>query len=222
MSDKKSSPLLVLASSIAFGLIAVYLSITYLNNKENDLRLSIKGPKLEKIEVVVAKEDLPRGTKIGFHNMVTRPIPYEYVHPSAITLNTFEQYDGKILTVDLASGKPLLSSFVDKLFPKDFSDIIPLKRRALTIQVDEINSIAGLIRPGNYIDLFALMPPTLLDRNKTKEANASGEDKKLKTDIVIPVLQNLEVLAIANRPSKQHEEDLMLIAAGQSNQIRAI
>jgi len=221
VSDKKSNPLLVLASSIIFGLIAVYLSITYLNNKEEELRNSIKGPKVEKIVVVVAKEDLPRGAKVGYNNMVTRPIPREFVHESAITLSIFEQYDGKILTVDLPRGKALLKSFVAKTFPKDFSDTIKLKRRALTVQVDEINSVAGLIRPGNFIDLFALIPPILLEEDTSdKSTTDTTTEKKDETDVVIPVLQNLEVLAVGKRPSVQHEEDLMLIAAGQSNKIK--
>jgi len=49
---------------------------------------------------------------------------------------------------------------------------------------------------------------------------ANPEDKKGKEDIVIPILQDLEVLAIANRPANEHEENLMLLAAGQANKIK--
>ncbi len=201
MGAKKTNPVFLLAGAVFFGVIAIVAMITYINNKEDELRLSIKGPKVDKIEVVVAKENLPRGVKIGYHNMMTRVVPNEFVHPSAITLVNFDQYDGKVLTENLPAGKPLLASFVSKTFPKDFSDTIPVKRRAMTIQVDDLNSIAGLIRPGNFIDLFALFPG--------KEIPGSVQDA------VIPVLQNLEVLATGDSSSKEHEEQLLLMSRGQ-------
>ncbi len=201
MAVKKSNPLLLLIGAAFFGIVAVVAMITYLNNKEGELRLSIKGPKIDKIEVVVAKEDLPRGVKVGYNNMMTRVIPIEFVHPSAITLANFDRYDGKILTEDLPSGKPLLTSFVAKTFPKDFSDTIPLKRRAMTIQVDDLNSISGMIRPGNYIDIFALL---------SKKEMPSGQDA------VVPVLQNLEVLATGNDPATEHEESLYIMSRSEN------
>ena len=70
----------------------------------------------------------------------------------------FSSYEGQALTAVLGRGKTLLKSFVDREFPVDFSDTIEIGRRAMTVKVDEVNTIAGFLRPGNEIDIFVNIP----------------------------------------------------------------
>ena len=71
------------------------------------------------------------------------------------------KYLGRVLESDVGGGKPILKSYLDTRFPVDFSDTVAIGRRALTIQVDDLTSIAGFLRPGNHIDLFVNLPSAL-------------------------------------------------------------
>lgn len=67
-----------------------------------------------------------------------------------------------------------------------FSIVMPPGKRALTIQVDTLSAVGGLISPGDFVDVIATL-------RIPEELNA----EKAKTKEVITVLfQNLQVLAV--------------------------
>ncbi|MGR8946942.1 MAG: Flp pilus assembly protein CpaB, partial [Gammaproteobacteria bacterium] len=148
----------LLVGAILFGVIAALLAFVYLKSREAALRESLKGPDDSPVMVVVAGQDLSRGAMITKKVFSARKVPSRFVHDDAITPDEFEKYQGQALTADLGRGKTLLKSFVDREFPVDFSDTVELGRRAMTVQVDEVNSIAGFLRPGNHVDVFVNIP----------------------------------------------------------------
>jgi pilus assembly protein CpaB len=198
VSGKKTVSLLVIA--LALGAAGAGLSMLYLKAREADLIEALK-PKSQPIPVVVAAKDLVKGDKLNTSTLSVREIPSDYVDPNAIRPAQFEEIEGLVLTENLASGKPLLKSFIDREYPLDFSDTIELKRRAMTIQVDETNTISGLIRPGNRIDLFVNMP-----------ASAGNDDGS--GNQIMPVVENIEVLATGRHAAKDYEEKVRLLRAG--------
>ncbi len=160
-TDKKkktNSALPLLIGAIGFGIAAALLSILYLNAKEKALIESLKGKDEEKVSVVVAAQNLTRGSLVDPGYFSLREMPRKFVHEDAVYPNEFEKYQGRSLTANLGAGKALLKSFLDEEFPVDFSDTIKPGRRALAITVDEINSITGFLRPGNRVDLFVNIP----------------------------------------------------------------
>ncbi|MGD2117610.1 MAG: Flp pilus assembly protein CpaB [Chromatiales bacterium] len=199
MSSKKTVSLLVIA--LGLGVAGAGLSMLYLKAREADLIEALK-PKSQPIEVVVAARDLVKGDKLDTSTLSVRSIPSDFVDPNAIKPDQFENIQGEVLTQNLAAGKPLLRSFIGREFPLDFSDTIPLKRRAMTIQIDETNSISGLIRPGNRIDIFVNLPPT------------AGGSNPAKTNEVMPVLENIEVLATGRDAARDYEEKVRLMRVG--------
>ncbi len=48
-------------------------------------------------------------------------------------------------------------SYLSGLVSGDFSDSVTTGRRAVTIKVDNINSMDGMLRPGNHIDIMVGM-----------------------------------------------------------------
>ena len=154
--EKKALPLL--AGAIAFGIIAALLSMLYLKSREAALMARLKGPEVPDIAVVVAKANLMKGQQITPDVFAVRKIPQNYVHDDAVYPGEFDRYVGRSLTENLGAGKTLLKSFMDESFPVDFSDIIPMGKRALTVTVDDINSIGGHLRPGNRVDLYVNIP----------------------------------------------------------------
>ena len=140
VKQKRSSTTLpMLIGAIGFGIVAALLSVLYLKAREREILESLKGPDERRVEVVVATSDLPRGTLVVPPNFAVREIPVTFVHSDVVYPQEFERYQGRSLTADLASGKPLLKSFLDETYPRDFSDTIPAGRRAITVTVDEVN-----------------------------------------------------------------------------------
>lgn len=198
--NKKTVRLLVIA--LVFGVAAAGLAMLYLNQREAELVEALR-PKSEMVAVVVASRDLVKGDRLDASTLSVREIPAEYVNPEAIRPDDFAAIEGEVLVQNLAAGRPLLRSFIGREFPLDFSDTIPEKRRAMTIQVDEINSIAGLIRPGNHIDLFINLPP-----------GTGGAGDEAESSEVVPVLENVEVLATGQDTARDYEEKVRILRGG--------
>lgn len=199
MLKNKSTKLLLVA--IGAGVLAALLAVWYLKAREAALRARL-APDEKKVEVIVANRDLTKGTTLELdpNKFAVRPVPREYVHNDAVTYGAFQQLQGKKLVENLGQGKILLHSFIEDDFPRDFSDTIPLKRRAMTVQVDEVNSVNGFIRPGNRIDILVNLPGGVAGANSP--------------ETVMPVLENVEVLATGRESAAEYEEKMILIQGG--------
>jgi len=195
-NTKSSMKLIIIA--IVLGIVGALLAMLYLNAKEAQLREQLK-PKSQPIGVVVASRDLVKGEVLDSSTLSVRSIPRSFVSNLAVLPNDFEKIEGKVLQVNLARGKPLLNTFIGSEFPLDFSDTIIEKRRAITIQVDEINSFTGLLRPGNKIDLLV-----------RAESSLAGSDSKE----IVPVLENVEVIATGKDSAYDYEEKIRILRGG--------
>ena len=197
-ASKKNMTLLLVA--LGLGAAAALLAMLYLKAREAELRAEL-SPKQAKVEVVVAARDLLKGDVLNGSTLAIRSLPADIVDTSAVRPADFEQVEGQVLIHNLASGRPLLRSFVAREFPLDFSDTIPVKRRAMTIQVDEVNSVSGFIRPGNRIDLFVNLPAGAIE-----DSNVGQQ--------VLPVLEDVEVLATGREAARDYEERVRLLRGG--------
>lgn len=228
--EQNSIPLL--AGAIGFGIIAALLAMFYLNTREAQLKEKYEQDKAKQVMVVVANADLRKGQEITANLFSQRPVPRGFVHDDAVSPNQFDRYLGRALTTNLGRGKTLLKSFMDDDFPRDFSDIIPPGKRAITITVDDVNSIGGFLRPGNRIDVYvnipfstsginpamivaakeagllellpqeaqAMIPAELLAATDTLESPEELLAGISPTDVIIPVIQNITVLATGRDP----------------------
>jgi Flp pilus assembly protein CpaB len=225
-NEQKTWPLLV--GAVGFGIVAALLSVVYLKSREAAILASLKGPDIPDVNVVVARQDLPRGQTISPELFAVRPIPQTFVHNDAVFPHEFERYVGQVITTNLGSGRSLLKSFVDSDFPVDFSDIIGEGKRAMTVTVDEVNSIGGHLRPGNLIDLYVNIPfgvsgfsPKMFTAGLVRElprelkgvipqellTGAIGTEMAEEiialaspTDVILPVVQTVRVLATGRDP----------------------
>jgi len=218
-SEGGSKTWLLLIGAIGFGIVAALFSSLYLKSREEAIRQRLEGEKLQNVQVVVAAGNLARGTQIGRGAFAVREMPRAYVHSSAIYPAYFEANSHRFLAQDLEAGKPLLENFLVDEFPIDFSDLIKLGLRAITITISEQGSQAAMMRPGNRIDVFVNIPTTEsgLEIDSTTDSIAGfvaapawlKVAEKVKeiapTDIIIPVIQDVAVLATGREP---HDENL--------------
>ena len=215
-SGDSSRTWLLLLGAIGFGIAAAVLSVVYLKAREAALIERLGADEQQTVAVVVANQDVPKGTQITSAIAAVREIPVEFVHPDAITPNNFSSIEGKVLVENVAQGKPILASFIDEEFPLDFSDTIPVGRRAMTISVDEINSQANLTRPGNHIDLFINIPADVTGFKVPGSEGGSLQQQALArltgpqvSDVVMPVLQDVRVLATGREGYDDFQEQLL-------------
>lgn len=231
--EKNSMPLL--AGAIGFGIIAALLAMFYLNTREAQLKAKYEQDLAKEIMVVVAATDLRKGQEITSHHFSQRPVPAKFAHGDVVSPNQFNRYLGHALTIHMRRGETLLKSFMDRDFPRDFSDIIHPGKRAITITVDDVNSIGGFLRPGNRIDVYVnipfatsginpamiiaakeaglldllpqeaqdMIPAELLEAMDTLESPEELLAGISPTDVIIPVLQNITVLATGRDPYKE-------------------
>lgn len=196
-SDVKSKTWKLFTAAVIFALLAGVGTMIYLKVLEHRLKARLTPAEKEMIHVVVASGDLPAGSVINNTTMAVRAVPREYVNSDILTPDQFNSIQGAILIKDLEHGKMLSQEYIDLKIPKDFSGTIQVGHRAITIQVDEMNSIAGMIRPGNTIDLF-----TRISAGSIPGLSSSGEG-----EVVIPVLEDVLVLATDKISARPNEDE---------------
>lgn len=222
-SEGGSKVWLLLVGAIGFGLVAALFSALYLKSREEAIRQRLEGDKLQNVQVVVAAENVPKGTQISRGAFALREMPSEYVHGNVIYPAYFEANGHRFLAQDLEAGKPLLESFLVDEFPIDFSDLIGTGLRAITITIDDEGSQAAMMRPGNRIDLFVNIPTREagvaalpIDEDDVRALVAAPSWLKAvekvreipPSDIMIPVVQDVTVLATGREPFEENLDHL--------------
>ena len=188
----KYAAMLVLA--VALAGLAVWLAYTYLQQKKDQYQSELQSQlNAGMVQVVVPTRDLQAGMIANGANMAQRLYPRDLIYSGTITASKWVDYAGRALAQPVQAGKPLLQTdFVYKPI-SDFASTLPATMRAVTINVDDLNSISGLIRPGDSVDV--LLAGNFSDQN---QVGAQGQQGK-----VLPLLHQVKVLATG--PSFLHE-----------------
>lgn len=175
---------LLLAGAIALGGLAFFLSNKAINTRMTQIEEEARKGRTM-VKVVVPNRPLKAGEIIDSSVVSVREIPSEFVNKSAIEPDAFKSVDGQALQVDIDRGEPILTNYTASRGGDIFAAVLQNGRRALTIEVDEISSFSGMLRPGDRIDLMLTAPPI---------AGAGGVPSGAK-ELTFPMLSNLEVLA---------------------------
>lgn len=182
----KNVVMLLIALIVGAG--AVYYANYFIEQQISAYKKQLES-KQEMVEVVVPKRNLPRGTRIDPVDLATRAVPVDYVPSGVVTEATYSNAEGQRLNFDVHAGKPLMWAHLENGSVPTFSGKLPEGLRALTIRVDEVNSLSGFLQPGDKIDL-------MLTYNGGK------------SDMTIPLLQNILVLATGSQTvAEQSVED---------------
>lgn len=143
---------IILGVAISIGGIAAFAARNYLTNQISEIEARAKG---ETTAVVVAKKDLPKGAKLSPANAAIREVPVEFAHSGAVTPDQFDRVSGQVIAYPIKSGEMVLWALMETQKAPTFSARVAPGHRAITVPVDEINSISGMLEPGDTIDLIA-------------------------------------------------------------------
>ncbi|HEU4458271.1 MAG TPA: Flp pilus assembly protein CpaB [Methylibium sp.] len=170
--------LLIPLIAILVGAIAAIAANRYIHQ-----RIEAAKPKTDPdgmVPLVVATADLSKGDRLASNNLAVRQVPKLWVHANAIRPEDFGKIEHAVLAVPAAKGQPVLWAQLEGQRAASFSARLANGRRAVTVAVDEISSISGMLSPGDTIDLIAM---TKVDQRST----------------LVPVMQAVRVLATGTR-----------------------
>lgn len=137
------------------------------------------------VSVVVAAKAVPKNTALTADMLQLKKLPSEAVLPDAA--RNVGDVVGMLTGGALETGEPIL---VSKLIragtaSQGFSYSLPDGKRAVTIPVDSTSGVAGFIRPGDRVDVLAIL--TLQKKNSPDRAATS-----------LTLLQDRKVLAVGS------------------------
>ncbi len=188
--------------SIAFALIAVFFMNSYVSSIEDEAR------KRNGTEVLVleAKKDISEMETINESMLEFKLIPKKYLEPSAVSLEkndeskegtkAIKSLAGSISVVPIKKGEQITYNKITEPGSRTglATQVTPGKR-AFSIPVNDTSGVSRLIKPGDRIDLIAVI-----------DVGGGKESKVAKT-----VLQDVVVLAtghyITNNIARSVEVD---------------
>ncbi len=138
---------------IAVGLAVIAMLSLYLYSR--NLEKEVAGG--QKVLVLVAAEDIPAGARITKANLAQREVPEAYVNKASIRKGEENTILGHPLAQKVAQGDDLLWSDLElqkSAATRRLSAAVQKGQRALTIPVDMSGSVAGMLRPGDRVDVL--------------------------------------------------------------------
>lgn len=173
---------------LGVGSLVIGLAAAYTASKHIDEHLAAEKarltPKQNTVQVVVPKQDMQRGAPITAEAMAVRDVPRDVVGAKVILPENFDQYIGIHLAQPIKAGEPLQAYALESADVNTFAQRVKTGIRAVTIGVDEISSVSGMIQPGDQIDLLWSVKPSAI---------AQTDPNQLEKTIVF--MQGLPVLA---------------------------
>ena len=131
-------------------------------------------------KVIVAAVDLPAGRVLRETDLARRDMPSAFVPGGALPAAARDRVVGQQLVVALSAGDAVVESHLAGRSGPTLSARLQQGTRAVTVPVDEVSSQAGLVRPGDRIDL-------MLAEERTEVAG--------RCVVVRPLLEAVTVLA---------------------------
>ena len=182
---------IILLSGIVLALMAVFMIKIYLDQQRQIIkqqeRKRIEREKEGQVSVLIAKKDIPKGSEIKADSVEENIIPKQFVQPKPVT--SLERLAGMVTTADISKGEQI--TLTKLKWPQEatggsLASATPVGKRAITISVDNIAALAGMIKPGDYVDVITMVNVPM----------QTPEGKQAAQTAVIPLFQNSLVLAV--------------------------
>lgn len=181
---------LLFMGALALGLVAAVLSISYVQ-KRVDLATAALEAGNRKVSVVVPSRPLDIGAIVTEADLSLREVPEDMVPADAVLPTEYEGILNRMVRAPIRAGVPLSGSALVPLY-NHFSRVISPGKVGYTLSVDEVNSISGMIAPGDAVDI-------LLSYDPKDAPDARNDRKRPEGPSVAPLLQNIRVLATGQR-----------------------
>ncbi len=180
---------IVLVVAVVLGLLAAFLTGSYISAKERQLaeEKAAFNKRNRTVEAVVLVKSLPAGTRLSSDDLAVMKFPERALRGQVIRVegNIALRLVGRTLAVGVESRRPLLWSDIEGGAPEagGLSSMLRPKMRAISISVSGASSVSNMVRPTDHVDVLG----TFTLPSKTVEG---------ATELVtMTILQDVMVLA---------------------------
>jgi pilus assembly protein CpaB len=185
---------LVLIIGIVLALAAVFMTMIYIDQQrktiQDQAQKELANIQANQTAVLTAKKDIPRGTPIDAGMLESKIIPNKYVQPQAVT--SLDRIAGMVTIAAISKDEQItLSKLSYSKQMGGLAEVTPMGKRAITILVDNISALAGMIKAGDYVDIIAMMPVPV----------QTPDGKQAAQLLSIPLFQNVLILAVGQETS---------------------
>lgn len=192
----------MVALGLAAGIFAFWSTQQYAEDRVAQERERML-PKGGLMEVLVAARDLSAGDPANATTVAVRQVPREWSLPGALSPVDFESINQLTVQRPLPAGSPLTLEHLRS--PRAGQSTLMLEPgfRAVSIAVDEVSSVGGLIQPGDRVDLWGYAPtPTSADTGALVTLSTERQPPSRQARLVA---ENLKVVATGSRTERADE-----------------
>lgn len=189
MSSRRT---LILIAAVVVGAIAAYALYTYIGGIEDEA-----NDNAERVRIYKIVQDIPKGTfgdEAFAQGLIEEDvIAKEYRPATAITDPA--QVDGLVAISDLPANQVVVSNqFVSQAASlSTFSSLLKNNEVAITISIDQVRGVAGLLVPGDFVNLLVTPAATLENPPAPGEGQGAGD---VFTQPARYLFQKVQILAI--------------------------
>ena len=133
--------------SLGAALFALLLVFSYLGKREKEL-LQFSTP----VKVLVAVKDIPEDAALDETLAEVAEAPKKFAQPGAMT-DPAEVFD-RVTAVPILKGAQITDAMLRPVSAEGVARRVPADRRAYSIAATEVTAVAGLLRPGDQVDVL--------------------------------------------------------------------
>ncbi len=191
MSSRRT---IILIGAIVVGALAAFATLRYVSGVEDKANENAK-----QVPILVATDTIPEGMSVAEASslglIAQAEIPQSNVPVDAV--DSTDQLGNKIAVVDISARTPITNSLwitQDQAYVTN-SERVPEGMVAISVSVDQVRGVAGLIVPGDRVNLMVTGQANT-DDEAAAAAGAGGAASGVLTRPAYTVYQGVEVLFV--------------------------
>jgi pilus assembly protein CpaB len=203
----RTSTIVMVGFAVLFGLLAVFLAQTWLNNQA-ELRMrsleAQKKPDAPAHTVVVASKALRFGDELGAASLREVPWPQGAL-PAGAFARIAELTAGKrVVVLPMNENEAVLASKITGPGQRaTLSAVLGEGMKAVTIRVNDVEGVAGFVLPGDHVDVVLTRQidketatnDVVIENARVLAVDQSADSMSFKPSVVKAVTLEVEVAA---------------------------
>ncbi len=183
----------LLIAALVVGCFAA--GLVYLYGQQQQDRVEVYEGEEYTEEVIVAATNIQAGDTLEQGHITTKEVPQQFLPSNPLMRSDVEIYLGRPIGQPVDAGDMILTSdfSVAEDRARTLAGRVPAGERAMTIPVDSISGVAGLLQPGDRVDILGTFP--IQDEDELIP-EAGGQSQGYMT---MPLLQDVTLLAVGQR-----------------------
>jgi Flp pilus assembly protein CpaB len=196
----RSRVLILLGILLLAGAVAVLVILPqFLTPAAPVEQLPTPIPEIPTTEILVAAQNIPRGSVIVTETAILTKWPIDSLPPEDLIITDAKEVDQKIARTDILRGEPILKSLI-ATDPKaltaqgsDASLFIPPGKVAIAFPINKLTSVGYAIGSGDHIDMIVSF--SVVDANQEGQYAVVPFNRDMVDELIAAGLQPAEAVA---------------------------